>query len=87
MIELLETIVTAGKPTAANRVHALVSKIFSFAINADLLTVHPATRLDKRGSEKKGRRVLSDDEFGCSGAAQCSRQCPGASVWLCGLRY
>jgi integrase len=63
VIELLEAIVTAGKPTAANRVHALVSKIFSFAINADLLTVHPATRLDKRGSEKKGRRVLSDDEI------------------------
>jgi integrase len=62
VIELLEAIVTSGKPTAANRVHSLISKIFSFAINSDLLTVHPATRLDKRGSEKSGRRVLSDSE-------------------------
>jgi integrase len=63
VIELIEGIVTAGKPTAANRVHSLISKIFSFAINSDLLTLHPASRLDKRGSENRGRRVLSDDEI------------------------
>jgi Arm DNA-binding domain len=63
VIELLEGIVTARKYTAASRVHSLISKIFSFAINNDLLAVHPATRLDKRGSERKRRRVLSDDEI------------------------
>jgi integrase len=63
VIELIEGMVTAGKPTAANRVHSLISKIFSFAINSDLLTVHPATRLDKRGVERAGRRVLTDEEL------------------------
>src|SRR5262249_1954033 len=63
VIELIEGLVAAGTPIAANRVHSLISKIFSFAINSDLLTVNPATRLDKRGVERRGRRFLSDDEI------------------------
>ena len=63
MIELIESIVSAGKHTAGNRVHALISKIFSFAIDADLLEANPAARLRKRGVEKIGRRVLEDTEI------------------------
>lgn len=62
-IELLEGIVAAGTPTAANRVHSLVSKIFSFAVDADLRESNPMTRLRKRGQEKTRKRVLSDDEI------------------------
>ena len=63
VIELIEGIVTDGKHTAANRVHSLISKIFSFAIDADLLEANPAARLRKRGVEKTGKRVLSDAEL------------------------
>jgi integrase len=63
MIELIESLVSAGKHTAGNRVHALISKIFSFAIDADLLEANPAARLRKRGTEKVGRRVLDDAEI------------------------
>src|SRR5215472_8101095 len=63
VIELIETIVSAGKHAAGNRVHSLISKIFSFAIDADLLEANPVARLRKRGVEKVGRRVLSDDEI------------------------
>lgn len=49
--------------TAGNRVHSLISKIFSFAIDADLLEANPAARLRKRGVEKVGRRVLDDAEI------------------------
>src|SRR5262249_6513616 len=38
-------------------------KVFSFAIDADLLEANPVARLRKRGVEKVGRRVLSDDEI------------------------
>ena len=63
VIELIESIVSTGKHAAANRVHSLISKVFSFAIDADLLEANPASRLRKRGVEKVGRRVLSDDEI------------------------
>jgi integrase len=63
IIELIESIVSAGKHTAANRVHAVISKVLSFAIDAELLEANPAARLRKRGVEKVGRRVLSDSEI------------------------
>jgi integrase len=63
VIQVIESIVSAGKHAAGNRVHSLISKIFSFAIDADLLEANPAARLRKRGVEKVGRRVLSDDEI------------------------
>jgi integrase len=62
-IELIESIVSTGKHAAGNRVHALVSKVFSFAVDADLLEANPVARLRKRGIENVGRRVLSDDEI------------------------
>jgi integrase len=63
VIKLIESIISAGKHGAGNRVHALVSKIFSFAIDADLLEANPVARLRKRGVENVGRRILSDDEI------------------------
>jgi integrase len=63
VIEVIELIVSAGKHAAGNRVHSLISKIFSFAIDAELLEANPAARLRKRGVEKAGRRVLDDAEI------------------------
>jgi integrase len=55
--------IAAGTATNANRVQALVSKIFSFAVDAELMAANPCIRLIKRGAENRGRRVLSDDEL------------------------
>ena len=63
IIELVELIIGAGKHPLANRVHTLVSGIFSFAIDAELLDANPAARLKKRGVERPGRRVLDDEEI------------------------
>jgi integrase len=63
VIELIEGIISAGKHPTANRVHACVSGIFSFAIDCELLEANPATRLKKRGIEKPRQRVLDDDEI------------------------
>jgi integrase len=63
VIELVEKLVTAGKPIMANRVQSLVSTIFGFAIDAGLVTANPCSRLKKRGQENVGHRVLSDDEI------------------------
>jgi integrase len=61
IIALVEGLIVAGKPILANRVQALVSKIFSFAVDAALLDAHPAARLRKRGVEHARKRVLSSD--------------------------
>src|SRR5262245_55289854 len=63
VIELVEGLVTAGKPTLANRVHSLVSTVFTFALDAGLVEFNPCHRLRKRGVENVGRRVLSDAEI------------------------
>lgn len=63
IIALTEKLVTAGTPVVANRVQALVSSIYSFAIDADLVAANPASRLRKRGTETTRTRVLTDDEL------------------------
>jgi integrase len=63
IIELIEGIVGDGKHTAANRVHALVSSIFNFAVDSELLEANPAARLRKRGREQARRRTLTDAEI------------------------
>src|SRR5262249_31389519 len=63
VIELIESIVSTGKHAAGNRVHSLISKIFSFAIDADLLEANPPARLRRRAVEKVGARVLDDTEI------------------------
>ena len=63
VIELVEGLVKAGAPVQANRVQALISMIFSFAVDAGLMEGNPCTRLRKRGLETRGTRVLSDDEI------------------------
>src|SRR5207253_17996 len=60
---LVESLIKAGKPTLANRVQSLISSIFSFAMDADLVRGNPCARLRRRGVETIGRRVLSDDEI------------------------
>ena len=63
VIELVETIVKNGTPVQANRVQALVSKIFSFAVDASLVKFNPCSRLRKRGAETRKTRVLTDEEI------------------------
>jgi integrase len=63
VIELVEAIVGNGTPVQANRVQALVSKIFSFAVDASLVKFNPCSRLRKRGAETRKTRVLTDDEM------------------------
>jgi integrase len=63
VIELVEAIVKKGTPVQANRVQALVSKIFSFAVDASLVQFNPCSRLRKRGAETRETRVLIDEEI------------------------
>ena len=63
VIELLEDIVSAGKPTLANRVQSLISGVYSFAIDAAVTETNPCHRLRRRGTETVSTRVLSNSEL------------------------
>ncbi len=63
IIELIEGLIADGKQTLANRVQSLISKIFSFAVDADLIAANPAVRLKKRGKETALTRTLDDSEI------------------------
>jgi integrase len=63
VIALCEGVVAKGSPIQANRVQALLSKIFSFALDAELVTTNPCARLKKRSKETTATRVLSDEEI------------------------
>jgi integrase len=63
VIELLDHIVDAGTPIAANRVLASISKLFAWAIQRDIVETSPAALVEKPGAERKKTRVLSDAEI------------------------
>jgi integrase len=63
VITLVEGLISDGKPVLANRVQSLISSIFSFALDVDVLSTNPCSRLKKRGEETAGRRVLTDPEI------------------------
>jgi len=63
VIALCEDMVASGRVTQVNRVQALISGVYSFALDADLVSANPCHRLKKRGVENIGRRILSDGEL------------------------
>jgi integrase len=63
VIALVERLISDGKPTLANHVQRLVSKIFAFAMDATLAEQNPAARLRLRGVARVKTRTLSNDEI------------------------
>ena len=60
---LVEDVAETGAPIVANRVAALLSKMFAFALDRDLVTASPAVRIARPGHERQRDRVLSEDEL------------------------
>jgi integrase len=63
VIALLDRIVERGAPIQANRVLALVRKMFNWAISRDLLEHNPCLQVKPPGKEHQRDRVLNDDEI------------------------
>ncbi len=61
--ELLDGLVAGGMTVGVNRVQALISKMFTVAVDRSLLDAHPAARMEKRFKERPADRVLTDDEL------------------------
>lgn len=61
--ELLERIVERGAPIQANRTHAIVRKVFNFAIECDVLDVNPCQGIHQPSAPNRRDRVLTADEI------------------------
>jgi len=61
--QLLDDIVARGAPIQANRILALVRKVFNFGIEHDILEVNPCHGLRRPAEERQRDRVLSADEI------------------------
>lgn len=60
----LDEIIAAGSPIMANRVGAMISQIWSWAIDEGILEATPMQKLSKRGGREQSReRTLNDDEL------------------------
>ncbi len=62
VVELLDTI-GDKTPIMANRVHALLSKFFSWCVERDILKVTPMAGLKKPQKERTRDRVLTNEEI------------------------
>ena len=63
VIELLDGIVDRGSPIMANRVLALVRKLFNWAIERDIIEASPVAGVKAPSKEESRDRVLSDVEL------------------------
>lgn len=61
--ELLDGIVERGAPIMANRVKALISKIYNFGIGRDIVSHNPCTGVPMPAKARQRDRVLSQDEL------------------------
>ena len=61
--EVLDATAGRGLTIGVNRLQALISRIFTVALDRGLIDAHPAARVIKRFEETASTRVLSDDEL------------------------
>ncbi|MGF3025080.1 tyrosine-type recombinase/integrase [Methylobacterium aquaticum] len=63
IIDLLDTIVDRGSPVAANRVLAVLRRMFGWFVERGVLTANPCAGVKAPTAEKSRDRVLADDEL------------------------
>jgi integrase len=63
VLDLLDRVVDAGKPIAANRTHAAIRKLFNWAVGRDVIASSPCAGVKPPTPEQSRDRVLSDDEL------------------------
>jgi integrase len=63
VLVLLDQIVQRGAPIQANRVLALIRKLYNWAISRDLIEHNPCIQVKPPGKEHQRDRVLNDDEI------------------------
>ena len=60
--DVIDTVAAAGAPTTANRLRAVLHKMFAFAIDEELVEMNPVTHVARPAAERRRDRVLTHDE-------------------------
>jgi integrase len=63
VVQILERIVERGSPVAANRTLALISRIFNFGVDEEIVDYNPAQRVRPPHRETARERVLTGSEI------------------------
>ncbi len=63
IIDLLDRIAAEHGPTMANRVLAAVRKMINWAVARDIIPASPMVGVQRPGVERRGTRILNDDEI------------------------
>jgi integrase len=63
VLDVLDRVVDAGAPIAANRVLAAVRKFFNWCVARDIIAASPCANVKPPTAERARDRVLSDDEL------------------------
>jgi len=63
VLDLLDRVVDAGTPIAANRTFAAIRKLFNWCVARDIIAVSPCTGVKRPSAERSRDRVLSDEEL------------------------
>lgn len=61
--QLLDAIADEGKPIAANRVRAALSKLFNWSIQRGIVAASPVAMVERPGGETERERALTDAEI------------------------
>jgi integrase len=61
--QLLDQLAARGLTVGVNRVQALITRVFSVALDRGYVPAHPAMRIEKRFKEQPRDVVLSDDQL------------------------
>ena len=61
--QLVDAIAERGAPIMANRTAALLSKVFRYALDADIIEASPAVRIPRPAQPQQRDRVLTEDEI------------------------
>jgi integrase len=63
VLDVLDRVVDAGKPIAANRVLAAVRKMFAWAVSRDIIAASPCAGVKPPAAERSRDRILADHEL------------------------
>lgn len=63
VVLLLEGIIKRGSPVMANRIRALLHKLFTFALDRDIIGSNPCSGVKPLAPEKPKERALTEDEI------------------------
>lgn len=63
VIEVLDAIAASATPIQANRCQAVISAVFSWALDEGKVQAHPALRIRRRGEERIREFVMTDEQL------------------------